>query len=175
MIETRKLPDTLSGLLEAALEDAAKLTKLRPRKYLPQSDSWVRTSARGVCKFCLAGAVMLRLAGRKPPSLVQEMKLWLTGRESPDLGLVPACFIQETNDKLRAIDYMRVGAWVKAWKHIYFYRIPDWYPQDGLWGKLDRLPMPLDDGFVGWDALERHLYSLRSILPKLREIEEEYL
>jgi hypothetical protein len=89
---TNQLPDTLSDLLEIAVDDCQEVE--RDERYVLYMFNWHRPGVRvdGRCMVCMAGAVMVHRLG-----LPIEC-----AREPEDFGVATAT-------KLRAIDSMRTG------------------------------------------------------------------
>ena len=142
------LPDTMSDLLAAAIADARQLdTNL----YRPNNEEWHNTNSRGICQVCLAGSV---IAGSLNAPRLRTLTPWM--------------FRGAVHRKLEALDYMRIGNWLLAYKtfHRQFAPIP-------TSNRLFHLPAPDHIYFKGWVQFRKHLDSLESILVFLRKIEEE--
>ena len=148
MKRQQKLPNTLSGLIEVAIQDARGLDR---KRYLPDGGSW-HEPVDLECQICLAGVVM---AG----SL----------RANPAESKTPGLFTRPLARKLRALEQVRQGNWLDAW--CGFYEVSLIRVESILEGQLNSLPIPEESEFDGWRALDSHLASLQAILPKLREIE----
>lgn len=142
-----RLPATMSGLLEAAINDARSLDRAT---YYPFSREWhnaYRRSAR--CKICLAGCI---IAG--------SLNI------APDINVDSSSFDHQTESLLDALDQMRYGIWSKAHRLIY----GDIASND-LRDYLYALPQPSRSNFDGWDDFDVHLASLESFLPRLRIVD----
>ena len=144
------LPDTMSGLLETAINDARRLD---PNSYRPRSSEWHTATEEGPCEICLAGSL---IAG--------------TFNSSPNTNMKPWMFSAETEVKLEALDAMRRGSWLQAFLSLY-----DRRPARAIQERLCFLPLPSCIDFNGWDEFNAHLDSLESIIPDLREIEADAL
>ena len=144
------LPDTLSGLLEAAIAAARALDR---RLYLPNHNEWHKSSFKDdrsiVCEVCLAGSVV-----------AQTLLI------SPGLTISPSDFQSSVCVKLSAINNMRCGMWDAAYELLY-----DDNPSIATKNLLQAIPRPLHPTFDGWAEFESHLDSLEKTLPALREID----
>jgi len=150
-VTSRTLPravrNSMSNLLETAISDARNLN---PTTYRPNSTSWHSADGDDHCHVCLSGSV---IAG--------------TLQATPDLTLNPYSFTGETTRKLDALNFMRCGDWIMAFKRFYKH-----WPSTFTHQRLLQLPKPSNTDFTGWHAFRAHLNSLESILPELRQIEE---
>lgn len=97
-----KLPDTLSGLLRVAVEDAKKIElsdkyKLNMNYWHMPADTYEgeKEEDRGKCYVCMAGAVMAERLGASP-----DQEAWPDHIANGD---------ESTHSKLLAIDLMRQG------------------------------------------------------------------
>ena len=142
---TRSLPDTMSGLLEAAIADARKLD---PDIYFPYSELW-HTTDNGTCTICLAGSL---IAG--------------TLQTPPDKTMVPLSFPGDVPAKLDALDSMRFGRWECA-----FHRFYGEEPSPSISDQLAYLSRPFCSYFTGWDEFHVLLDSLEKSIKPLRTIE----
>ena len=140
------LPDTLSGLLAAAIDDARRLDR---DGYRPASFRWHCPVEEGPCEVCLAGSVIAR-----------------TYRSSRSLDILPSMFSFAIYRKLCAIDNMRRGKWLNAYLTLYETPAP-LAIEDRLLG----LPRPTHVDFKGWLQFNAHLDSLEPIMYELRAIE----
>ncbi len=142
------LPDTLHELLWTAIDDARGLDR---RKYRPCSDEWHCPDEDGRCEICLAGSILAA-----------------TLDCSPKKNFAPWEFPPETHNKLEALEAMRTGSWLEAYRLVYQRR-----PPVEIEARLCCLPAPGWAAFVGWRAFNSHLKSLEAILPQLRGIESD--
>ncbi len=140
------LPDTLHGLIKTAIDDARGLNR---RKYKPRCDEWHCPDDDGRCEVCLAGSI---LAG--------------TFQCSPKKNYAPWEFPDEMQHKLEALEAMRCGSWLEAYRLVHQRR-----PPIKIEARLCCLPAPSWAAFDNWRSFNCHLKSLESILPKLRSIE----
>ena len=143
-----ELPGTMSGLLEAAIDDARKLD---PDTYHPDFERWHSPDKDGTCAICLAGSL---IAG--------------TFNASPDKNVLPESFSDDVMRKLNALDCMRLGAWRLAYERFYGHE-PALNVSDGL----AFLPQPDFKNFNGWDDFRNHLDSLEQAIEPLRRIEAD--
>lgn len=141
------LPDTMSGLLATAIDDARQLDRTL---YHPRCGEWHTAWEHRPCQVCLAGSV---IAGSLGASHHQT--------------LYPNIFRGPVQHKLESIDFMRRGKWVLAFKA--FYQL---HPKISASRQLNRLPRPDNKDFNGWQEFDSHLDSLEEILPDLRQIEQ---
>lgn len=142
----QQLPDTLSGLLEAAVNDARSLDRTL---YSPNHVEWHCPDDYDRCEICLSGAV---IAGR------------LNIRSHTEA--TPKEFDYSTAMKLSAIDKMRTGQWRSAFDILHHHNPP--VDSHLLFVEL---PAPDCPYFTDWDEFDFHLRSLDAIIPRLREIE----
>lgn len=145
-MQRRTLPNSLSGLLAAAISDSKAISR---RHYLPYYGYWHRPSENGRCEICLAGA-----------SIVQRLRF--PHQTKVHFGLLS----RRVQNKIESLNAMRRGAWAYAYQLLH-QRSPA--PETQL--RLDALPAPDHGCFVGWPQFNAHIRSLQRILPKLREIE----
>lgn len=102
-MDTNKLPDTLSGLLRLAVEDS-KLSEQQGHEL--DMGTWCYKPEGGEkCIVCMAGAVMLQ---RLKPEY-----------EVPGEGHAPAMYSKDTRPKLHAINDMREGQFLSAYRQIH--------------------------------------------------------
>ena len=144
------LPATLAGLLEAAVNDARKLDRTI---YYPTNEQWHRSVAswrKPYCEVCLAGCL---IAGTLDV-------------ESCD-SVTASMFDDRTSMLLDALDDMRIGYWISAFKRIY-----DGELRPSLRSLLERIPVPLHTEFIGWEQFDAHLKSLQRIIPRLRQVDQ---
>lgn len=147
ILDQFKLPDTMSGLLETALNDARNLDRYR---YMPNSEQWHNSTIRSSCEVCLSGSIIAR-----------------TFRIPPDTDIHPVLFSDVTFHKLEAVDSMRSGDWWHAFVCVY-----DHFPNDAAEKLILALDIPRQADFSGWDEFETHLESLQGFIPQLRKIDE---
>ena len=141
-----QLPETMSGLLEAALIDARKLDRVA---YYPDAERWHSPDKDGTCAVCLAG-ILIAVTFSAPPNKV----------------VVPDSFSADVMRKLNSLDCMRLGAWNLAYKRFYG-REPSLSISNGL----SFLPQPDFSNFNGWDDFQYHLDSLEQAVQPLRQVE----
>ena len=144
--EPQRLPDTLAGLLECALDDASTLDI---GTYIPYSGNWHTRRRDYPCEVCLAGCIMA--ASLKNP---------------PTRTLIPDMFSADTEQKLDIVDSMRCGNWRAAFTCLYQQE-----PTAEISRELFHIPTPRLCHFYGWIEFEQHLRSLTALLPQLREID----
>ena len=149
-MKPQPLPGTLSGLLDAAIADARRLSR---RTYKPHYYEWHTLNDHRQCEICLGGSL---IAG--------------TLRFSPLTDLAPWMLPNATKNKLEALDAMRSGDWLSAYHLLYQQE-----PSIRIEARLSCLPQPSHADFIGWRAFNSHLQSLQRIIPKLRKIEKEAL
>lgn len=99
------LPNTLSGLLDLAVQDAQKCEAL-PELYRLDMGRW-HTPEAGVCVICMAGAVIAQTLG---VSHASDVRVWLNAPCSA--ALEPA------RKQLLAINDMRLGDFEDAVKNL---------------------------------------------------------
>ncbi|MCY4587129.1 MAG: hypothetical protein OXB98_13925 [Bryobacterales bacterium] len=143
--DPHSLPDTMSGLLEAAIADARKLD---PDIYYPYFEIW-HTTDNGTCTICLGGSL---IAG--------------TLQTPPDKTMVPDSFPGDVHAKLDALDSMRLGAWQSA-----FHRFYGQEPSPSISDRLAYLRRPSCSYFDGWEEFHTFLDSLEKSIEPLRAIE----
>ena len=142
------LPSTMSGLLEAATSEARRLDH---SIYFPRYDRIHEAGRSTHCKVSLAGCL---IAGRLDiPS---------------DTTVTSLTFDGPTEDLLDALNCMRLGYWLKAFKLIH--RRP---PSGAIAARLCNIPNPLCARFYGWGEFNGHLDSLERLLPTLRTIDQQ--
>ena len=140
------LPDTMSGLLAAAIDDARKLDTTL---YQPRCQEWHTAWNHSPCQICLSGSV---IAG---------------ALDAPhDQTFSPRMFKGAIPRKLESLNFMRLGKWILAFKAFY-----QRWPKIPSARLLFHLPCPHSKSFIGWREFNEHLDSLEAILDKLREIE----
>ena len=142
------LPDTLHGLIRTAIDDARGLNR---RKYKPRCDEWHCPDEDGRCEVCLAGSI---LAG--------------TLQCSPKKNYAPWEFPDKLQHKLEALEAVRSGSWLEAYRLVHQRR-----PPIEIEARLLSLPAPSWAAFDNWRSFNCHLKSLESFLPKLRSIEAD--
>ena len=142
------LPNTLAGLLATAIGDARQLDR---NTYHPTSVRWHWPSEQGQCHVCLAGSILARAF----PS-------------SPHRFLMPWMFSLDTDRKLYAINHVRCGRWLDAYEMLHALPTPR-----KIGRQLRSLPNPSSPDYEGWNQFHAHLDSLESIIPRLREIEQQ--
>ena len=145
--DSASLPDTMACLLGSAIADARTLDRTC---YTPHYDKWHRSGAHTNCFVCLAGAL---IAG--------------TLEIPPTDTVTLDSFDNRTRSLLAALDYMRYGQWSSAFTAIYRQEAP--LP---ILYKLQQIPSPSNSSFYGWEDFDRHLASLESLLPLLREVDK---
>ena len=144
--EADRLPATLAGLLETALDAAAELDR---DAYLPYSENWHTNRYGGLCEVCLSGCL---IAG---------------ALDNPhSRTLMPNMFSADTELKLEIVDSMRSGEWLTAFRNLY-----NGDPTEEIAVRIRRVPQPVNIHFYGWEEFKPHLQSLRNLLPLLREID----
>lgn len=145
-MQKRTLPNSLSGLLAAAISDSEAINR---RRYLPYYGYWHRPAENGRCEICLAGASIVR-------------RLLFPHRTKVHFGLLS----RRIQNKIEALNAMRRGAWDYAYQ-LHYQRSPSPRTLD----RLHDLPTAACRNFVGWRQFNAHIRSLKQILPQLREIE----
>jgi hypothetical protein len=128
-----ELPNKPSDLIEVALQDLERVEK-DPR-YVVDMYKW--HSPNGLCKVCLAGAVMSR---------VVEPTKWTTPSE---------LFDATTADKLKALDEFRTGSIRDALIAYFSFDIPDDIP------KMVDVPLYKDDRDGFFEAMRGIVKLLR--------------
>ena len=144
---SHSLPDTLSGLLATAIDDARQLDRTL---YHPRSGEWHTAWEHRPCQVCLAGSV---IAGSLGASHHQT--------------LYPNSFRGPIRNRLESLDYMRHGKWILAFKALY-----QRHPNLSTARRLNRLPRPDNKNFNGCQEFDSHLDSLEAIFPDLQQIEQ---
>ena len=144
---SQSLPDTMSGLLAAAIADGRQLDRTL---YHPRCGEWHTAWEHRPCQVCLAGSV---IAGSLGASHHQT--------------LYPNSYQGPIRNKLESLDFMRRGKWVLAFKALY-----QRHPNLSTAIRLNRLSRPDNKDFNGWQGFNSHLDSLEEILPDLRQIEQ---
>ncbi len=146
------LPDTLSDTLALAIADARSLDRTL---YLPHYRFWHGhdTSHSDKCLVCLAGSIISRT--------LKVDHLTIT---------TPGIYPRLTDRKLRAVNACRSGDFNSAFSVFH-----DFVPPSDLQVRFISLPNPDHFAFIGWEEFSAHLDSLESIIPALREIENEAL
>ena len=143
------LPNSVSGLLETAIEDARSLDR---KAYLPHYGEWHSMNDQGRCEICLAGSVLAGTLDYEPGHQVLTYNLEL-----------------EVQTKIDALNSMRTGDWSSAFEVMH--RHP---PSQLLLDQLHALPVPAHSEFVGWRNFSAHIRSLERIVPRLRRIETAF-
>lgn len=141
-----KLPSTMAGLLQCAIDDARKLDR---SIYFPNYDVWHNPHDSNCCEVCLAGSV---IAGRL--------------HASPCDRVTSISFDERTEDLLDALDNMRCGHWDKAFGLIY-----DFTPPLHISDYLREIPAVAHSSFYGWEQFDTHLKSMVALLPDLEVID----
>ena len=155
-MDTPSLPETLYETLSHAITDARLLS--RP-DYEPHYRYWhgyqyfSPIMDDNKCKVCLSGAIMSR-------SLNVDILM----------NSNPACFPINIERKLKAVNFCRNGRYVEAFNCFYGH-----IPEPKIQDRLNALPTPSYDLFIGWEDFSFHLESLEAIIPLLQEIELEAL
>jgi len=144
--DPRSLPDTMSGLLAAAITEARALD---PRIYHPNSFYWHDTDEEQQCQVCLAGSV---IAG--------------TLQVPPDRTVFPESFAGDVPAKLSALENMRLGNWSDAYQQFYAQE-----PSPSISHRLGYLRRPSCSYFDGWEEFHTFLDSLEKSIEPLRAIE----
>ena len=142
------LPDTMHGLLAAAIADARRLDR---NLYRPHHHHWHLPDDDGLCSVCLAGM-----------SIARTLK-WPAGNTAR-----PWDFPEATQHKLEALNAMRCGCWRAAYRVLH-QRTATAHTAC----RLFKLGLPAHLLFVSWEECDLHLKSLESFLPELRLIESE--
>ena len=140
--------DTLHDLLGTSVADSRKL---RRRTYRPHYYEWHSMNDHGQCEICLGGSL---IAG--------------TLQFSPQTDLAPWMLPSATERKIVALDAMRSGDWVIAYRILYRRE-----PPIRTHARLSCLPLPTHADFIGWRQFNSHLKSLEKIIPELRKIEQD--
>ncbi len=138
--------NTLSELLATAIADARRLDR---DQYQPRYRNWHFPNSQGFCEICLGGSFVAGTLGCSP---AKEASPWN--------------FPRKTHARIEALNAMRSGAWIDAYR-LFHQR----NPTDAVAFRMVRLPVPARPHFLGWEEFDVHLKSLESIIPKLREIE----
>ena len=141
-----KLPSTMAGLLQCAIDDAGKLDR---SIYFPNYNDWHNPHDSVYCEFCLAGSL---IAGRL--------------HASPSDRFTSINFDERTEDLLDALDNMRCGHWDKAFNLIY-----DFTPPLHISDYLREIPAVAHSSFYGWEQFDAHLNSMAALLPDLEVID----
>lgn len=141
-----QLPDTLFGLLNAAINEARTLDR---ELYSPYFDSWHHYANECICEFCLGGAL---IASRLPFSFTETVLPWM----------LP----ERTQKKLHALDLIRTGNFAHAYHSLY-----GSFPSGDARDLVRTLQKPPQHYFSGWEEFEEHLASLALILPSLKELD----
>ena len=141
------MPDTMYGLLEAAISDARSLSR---RHYRPHYYEWHSRNDHGQCEICLSGSLV---AGRL--------------RFDPSTDIQPWMLPHDTQRKLETLNAMRTGNWVHAYNLLY-----QRAASPTVDARLSSLPLAAHHDFVGRRQFNSHLKSLEKIIPRLRKIEE---
>ena len=144
------LPTTMAGLLETAISDARRLDR---SIYIPHHDHWHQATYFNTCKVCLAGSM---IAG--------------TLKIPPSDTVTSDAFDPRTHTLLNALDEMRYGYWISAFRNVY-----DQEPTESLRCELNRIPVPDHGSFVGWPGFDSFLASLNQLVPRLRAIDQQAL
>ena len=142
------LPDTLAGLVEAAIIDARLLDH---STYVPRHDQWHFSGNPPFCEVCLAGCL---IAGRL--------------NIPPDAIASPSTFSAEIQTKLNTLNCIRLGIYQRA-----FFTLYGKEPNTHLNELILTLPKPLCSYFSGWGEFYGHLDSLERLLPALCTIDSE--
>ena len=142
-------PKRLSDLVELAIKDARGLD---PDIYEPAESYWHRPSSDGLCRICLAGAVLAGTLGYSPDLDIDPQKI---GDDRWERALI-------------ALEELRTGFWRTAWGVFHTEN-----PHNAK--LLISLPPPTPRDFSNWQQMEEHLRSLEVILPRLRAFEKEYV
>ena len=142
------LPDTMAGLVEAAIIDARLLDH---NTYLPRGDHWHYSGNPPYCTICLAGSL---IAGRL--------------NFPPDSTASPCTFDAATKSKLNALSCIRLGMYLPAFRVIHKKA-----PTPHITELLHSLPKPFCSHFNGWVEFNFHLNSLERLLPSFRKIDDE--
>lgn len=100
MADSKKLPDKLSALLRLAVADCRKVEKMKTRTL----DMGVWFATNGVCRVCMAGAVLDRTLRFKP---TQDLRFY---------GDLAKCAPEHW--KLAAIDNLRTGLLESAFQSL---------------------------------------------------------
>ena len=80
-----------------SLRPSVDARSLDPNTYRPRSQEWHTATEEGPCEICLAGGL---IAG--------------TFNVSPNRTMFPYMFSADTERKLEALDYMRLGKWARG-------------------------------------------------------------
>ena len=142
------LPDTMAGLLHAAIIDARSLDRTI---YNPYFDEWHGDFDLHRCEICLAGSL---IAG--------------TLNATPGVRISPNAYPRDINAKLEALDYMRSGMWSDAFRLVYGRK-----PDSRIESMLRAIASPSNASFCGWDEFDDHLASLEELLLDLRRIDAQ--
>ena len=142
------LPDTLAGLVEAAIIDARLLDH---GTYVPRHDHWHYSGNPPFCEVCLAGSL---IAGRL--------------NIPPDATASPSTFRGEIQAKLNTLNCIRLCIYQRAFITLYGRT-----PPPHLGEMFLTMPKPLCSYFSGWSEFNGHLDSLERLLPSLRAIDDE--
>ena len=150
----KKQVKTLSELIEDTIAGARKLNR---RKYVPHAHCWHEMEYRdGVkrgghlrCRVCLGGAYV-------------ASALRIDINEEHPLRKIST----RDNVLVDALNMVRMGHWAGA--YCTFHNKD--FAED-LYHKLNCLPEPEHHKFKSWKEFDKHLKSLESILPSLKEIE----
>ena len=144
------LPATLAGLLVAAVNDARKLDRAI---YVPNCDQWhhaISCSRARLCEVCLGGCLIAGTLDVKSCDSVTA-----------------SMFDHRTHILLDALDDMRIGYWISAFKRIY-----DCDLEPSQRSLLERIPVPIHTEFNGWEQFDAHLRSLDRAVPRLRQVDQ---
>ncbi len=144
----RNIARSLSTVLAAAISDARSLD---PQTYRPNCVAWHSFDEDGQCQVCLAGSL---IAG--------------TLQAPSNMTLTPHRFASDTPRILEAVNYIRDGQWVMAYR-----RFHSRWPSSPTYERLNLLDTPSNSNFIGWHAFRTHLDFLEAILPELLQIEQD--
>ena len=130
-----QLPETLSGLIRVAIEDARALGR---KSYEPECALWHSPGGEHGCRVCLAGAVIAGTLGASPNRYI-----------SPDYFILSAPDIYAA---LKALDSARQGNWHLAASKLHI-KLP--------LNVADRLGVSDHSRFGNWKEFGRYLADLK--------------
>ena len=153
----QELPNTLSGLLQVAINDAKGLD---PKLYNPSALYWHSGAGAApsspLCRVCLAGSVLVGSLGYDDP--------------------FHSFYMDEVNDetarKLNAINTMRSGEFGRAYLTLHNLELTEENVFDlpkALTENTWNHPKVSNQGFQNWTAFNLHLISLRNVWVWLKE------
>ena len=165
----RMLPDTLHGLLSAAVDDMRSLDRER---YVPRWDEWHQPTS-DCCQVCLAGSVLAGTLGVPDDvelhidsfdcmfrDATHEYRI-VGGKEGHDVHIDENRLVA---DRLMALEYLRNGMVSDAYRVLYKSDMPHHLPfRDGAF------EYTRNNEFVGWEKCDLFLSDLDTLHAALLE------